>query len=52
MSNDLTPLQEAMASVREMFVALVDAGFSEGQASMIVGTYLATTVSSSRGEES
>lgn len=48
----MTPMQEAAASAREMFVTLVGAGFSEGQACQIIGTVMAVTGAQVRGEES
>lgn len=37
----MTELQEAALAMREMFVTLVDAGFSEYQACIILGTSVA-----------
>lgn len=46
-----TALSEACAALRELFVSLVKAGFSEGQACQIVGTYVANTLAIGKGEE-
>ena len=48
----MTPMQQGSAALRELFISLREAGFSEGQACQIVGTYLAATLTSTQGEES
>lgn len=47
----MTPMAEAAAATREMFVSLVAAGFSEGQACQIIGSLLAISMGVNRGEE-
>jgi hypothetical protein len=39
----LTPFGEAVAQVHEMFLSFLAAGFTEYQACMILGSFLAST---------
>ncbi|MCX5066664.1 hypothetical protein OOJ91_12320 [Micromonospora lupini] len=45
-------LRQFASGVRQMFVALVNEGFTERQALAVIGTALAATINSSGGEPS
>lgn len=51
MSDDMTPLAEAAASLHEMFVSLLAAGFNERQALELVKGMVAQQAGSDDGDD-
>lgn len=50
-SEPLTTSQEAMAQLRELYVSMLTAGFSQFEAGIIVGTVLAQVSTQQEGKE-